>query len=169
MSHTIITYNFWSFHGIGHDAIICNSGVCRAYILLSLDAISELGMHMLWFWLLLYIALYYFVLLCITFSFFELHCTLSLVGPIGPKPWQLQHMYHALVTCGSEAGVGICHTLITCSSAACNACAMQSCHAISEAIAYRQCPHYMQFWSLLDICHAAMICRSGIYGAHAMP
>ena len=109
------------------------------------------------------------MLLFVPFSSFELHCILSLIEPMGPKPWQLQHMYCALVTCGSEAGMGICHAIIACSSAACDAYAMQSFRAISETMAYRQCLHYMQFWSLLDICYAIITCKSGVYGGDAMP
>ena len=160
---------FWSLHCICHIAITCSSGVYGAYVMPSLDTISELGMHMSWPQLLLYIALCYFVLLCITVYYFVMHCTLSLIDPMGPKPCQLQHIYYALITCGSEAWVGICHALITCSSAACDACAMQSFRAISETVIYRQCPHYIPFCSLLDICHATITCRSGVYGAHAMP
>ena len=70
--------------------------------------------------LLLYIALYYFVLLCITLSFFKAHCILSLMNPICPKPLQCHYMYHAIIACAFEAWVGICHALITCSSAACD-------------------------------------------------
>ena len=153
---------FWSLHDMCHITITYNSGVYRAYALPSLDAISELGMHMSWSQLLLYIALDYFVLLCITFYYCVVHCTLSLIDPMGPKPWQLQHMYHALITCGSEAWVGICHARITCRSAASDICAMRSFHAITETVTYRQCPHYMQFWGLLDICHAIITCRSGV-------
>ena len=160
------------------------------------------------YFIILYILLYYFVLLCIalyclallyiTSYYFILHCILSLIDPMGPKPWDIQHMQHALTTCISEASVDMCHVLIPCSCGACEAYCLSSLYAVSELRAHRACPHYMQFWNLPGTCHAIIhaiselvthmprthymqfqslwgtwhvtsTCRSGVYGADAIP
>ena len=112
---------------------------------------------------------YWFIFICIPLYYFILHCTLSLIGPMSPKPWCLHGIYHVLTTCNPGAWVGICHVLITCRSGACNAYVMQSLHAISELMAYMPCPHYMQLWSLPGICHATITCSSRMCRAYAMP
>ena len=131
------------------------------------------------YFIILYILLYYFVLLCIalyclallyiTSYYFILHCILSLIDPMGPKPWDLQHMQHALTTCISEASVDMCHVLIPCSSGACEAYCLSSLYAVSELRAHGTCSHYMQFWNLHSTCHATITCNSGVCGAYAMP
>ena len=141
----------WSIWGMCHAFIKCNFRACKAYAMPS--AITS----------------YWFALVCITLYYFILHCTLSLIDPMGPKPWCLQDMYHVVIMCSPGAYMGICHILITCSPWACNSYAMPSPHAISELGAQMPCPHYMQFLSLVHICHALITCNSGIYWAYAMP
>jgi hypothetical protein len=114
------------------------------------------------------ITLYCFILLYITLHYFILHCTLSLTETIGPTPWGLEDMYHALITCSSGAWVGIGHALITCSSGACEAYAMSWFHAVSELLACMTCPHYMEFKSLQGTCHATTTCNSGACGTYAI-
>ena len=106
---------FRSLHDICHATIICHCGVLMGYAMLSLSANSELLKHMQCPQLLLYIALYYFILLYITLSYIGLYCTLSLISPMGPKPCRLQNIYHALITSGSGAWIGICCTVLLCS------------------------------------------------------
>ena len=46
---------------------------------------------------------------------------------------------------------------------------MPSLLAVSELATHMPCPHYMQFWSLFSICHAIIICRSGVYETYVTP
>jgi hypothetical protein len=46
---------------------------------------------------------------------------------------------------------------------------MPPLHAVSWLAIHLPCPHYMQFWSLRDMCHAPIICSSGMDDAHIMP
>ena len=131
----------WSIWGICHALIKCNFRACDTYTTPS--AITS----------------YWFTLVYITLYYTILHCILSLIGPMSPKPWCLQGMYHAIIICSPGAKVGICHILLTCSSGAC----MPSLHAIPEFVAHMPCPHHMQFWSLYGICHTTITCSSRIY------
>ena len=131
----------WSIWGICHALIKCNFRAFEAHAMPS--AITS----------------YWFTFIYITLYYIILHCNLSLIDPMSPKPWCLQDMHHVLTTCSPGACVGMGHTLTTCSSGAC----MLSLHAIPELVAYMPCPHYMQFWSLCGRCHVTITYTSGIY------
>ena len=187
---------FWSLQYICHALIKCSFWAWGTYAMPSLHTVLELVWHMpchhyMQFWNIYWaydmpslnaiselvihmpcppvIALYCFMLLCITLYYFVLCCILSLIDPMGLTPCGLQDMHYAIITCGSGAWVSICCTLVTCNSVAWEAHVMPSLHVVSGLTTHMAYPLCMQFWSLRGICHTAITCRSGVHKAHAMP
>ena len=126
---------------------------------------------------LLYVTLYYFVLLCIV-----LHS--KPYRPYGPYTlWPLRHAlcHHymwfwslgehmpdpsSMQFCNFR---GICHAIITCHFWACGTYGTSSLHAVLGLARHMPCHHYMQIWSAQGTCHTIIKCNFWAYEAYAMP
>ena len=155
---------FWSLQGLCHATIICSSGRCMAYVMQSLNAISELIIYTQYPQLLLHIALHCFLSFCITLYHVALWALLTLWAlHLGASTTCTMPSLHAVWSLGKHMPQpsymqlcslrGICHAIIICSFFY-STYAMPLLHAILELAGHMPYHHYMQGWSAQGTCHA---------------